>query len=200
MFILLTAALPLVWITWSDSTEVGNFEETSARRPDSAQTLVTKWTTLFKLFSNTGGCGRCFDNPKLDWRYWKKGTNKTTKTFWTFDYGRSLYFVHRTRWNEFTLFQLNIYWRNLHWLGLFQGIFLQSLQIGWFCMEKFDRLRVGGPICSICFFYPLSGREAVPHQNGLLPTTTPCFSETCYRFWGLVDICVFFGKSATIFY
>ena len=67
-------------------------------------------------------------------------------------------------------------------------------------MEKFDRLRVGGPICSICFFYPLSGREAAPHQNGLLPTTTPCFSETCYRFWGLVDICVFFGKSATIFF
>lgn len=66
-------------------------------------------------------------------------------------------------------------------------------------MEKFDRLRVGGPICSICFFYPLSRREAIPHQNGPLPATTPCFSETCYRFWGLVDICVFFGKSATIF-
>ena len=44
--------LLLLLFCWSDSAEVGNFEETSAQRLDSAQTLAAKSTKLFKMYIN----------------------------------------------------------------------------------------------------------------------------------------------------
>ena len=73
--------------------------------------------------------------------------------------GSRLYFV--SEWVNGALSKVkeeksNIYWCCPHWLILCVGIFLQSLQIGWFCMEKFDRLKGCRPNLLLLLSFPAS--------------------------------------------